>query len=143
MSFDFKIKNGDLVISNGELETVVDSEKLIQDILKICITPVGSDPLNPWYGSYLSKTVIGSSEDAKFLMTVSKEQLRKALENLKQLQLLQIRQYQQISADEQIADIRSISVRQNELNPTVFEIEIIVITRGLKPITNRFRLSTI
>src|ERR1039458_5609818 len=38
MSFDLKLINGDLVIQNGELQTVTNSEKLIQDILKICLT---------------------------------------------------------------------------------------------------------
>ena len=41
MSFDLKITNGDLVINNGLLTIVVDSEKLIQDILKICLILIG------------------------------------------------------------------------------------------------------
>ena len=57
MSFDLKIINGDLVIKNGQLTTVVDSEKLIQDILKICLTEAGSNPMQPWYGSSISPGV--------------------------------------------------------------------------------------
>ena len=37
MSFDLKIRSGDLVLSSGDLQTVVDTEKLTQDILKMCL----------------------------------------------------------------------------------------------------------
>ena len=43
MSFDIKIKSGDLVITQGQLQKVIDSEKLIQDILKMRLTTAGSN----------------------------------------------------------------------------------------------------
>ncbi len=86
MSFDLKIKNGDLVINNGLLQTVIDSEKLIQDILKMCLTTAGTNPLHPWYGSFLSRTIIGNPNASEILVQISKSQLTTALENLKNLQ---------------------------------------------------------
>jgi hypothetical protein len=143
MSFDLKIKNADLVIENGDIKSIIDSEKLIQDVLKICLTPVGFDALNPWYGSFLSKTVIGSPESDSLLNTVSKNQIIKALENLKDLQGYQIKSQQKLSADEQIASVQSVQVLRSEIDPRVFEVYITVITKGFKPITTAFRLSTI
>lgn len=143
MSFDLKIKNADLVIENGDIKSIIDSEKLIQDVLKICLTPVGFDALNPWYGSFLSKTVIGSPESDSLLNTVSKNQIIKALENLKDLQVYQIKSQQKLSADEQIASVQSVQVLRSEIDPRVFEVYITVITKGFKPITTAFRLSTI
>jgi len=143
MSFDLKIKNADLVIENGDIKTIIDSEKLIQDVLKICLTPVGYDPLNPWYGSFLSKTVIGSPESDELLNSISKNQIIKALENLKDLQNYQIKSTQSLSADEQIATVQSVQVIRSEFDPRVFEVYITVISKGFKPITTAFRLSTI
>jgi len=143
MSFDLKIKNGDLVIENGDIKTITDSEKLIQDVLKICLTPVGFDKLNPWYGSFLSKSIIGSPESETLLNSISKNQITKALENLKDLQIYQIKSNQKMSADEQIASIKSVDVVRSQFDPRVYEIYITVITKGFKPITTAFRLSTI
>lgn len=143
MSFDFKLKDGSVSIVDGELEVVQDSEKLIQDVLKICLTPVGSNYLNPWYGSYLSKSVVGSSEDPKLIINIAKSQLSKAIENLKKMQDMQIKNFQQVSADEQISSIRSIDVFQDNNNPGVYNINITIISKGFKAISTRFTLSTI
>lgn len=143
MSFDLKIINGDLVIKNGSLQTVVDSEKLIQDILKICLTTAGTNPMFPWYGSFISRTMIGNPMDTSVLIQISKSQLNTALENLKGLQGIQVKSYQNVSADEQIGTILDISVFRNQIDPRLFDIKIKAITKGLKPITTAFRIATI
>ena len=143
MSFDLKITNGDLVIKNGDLQKVIDSEKLIQDILKICLTTAGSNPLNPGYGSFISRTIIGNPLHTTVLVHIAKSQLTTALQNLQALQTLQIQSFQRVSADEQLAAISDISVIQNTTDPRLFTVTIQVITKGLKPITTAFRVSTI
>jgi hypothetical protein len=143
MSFDLKIINGDLVLANGKLKTVVDSEKLIQDILKMCLTTAGSNPIHPWYGSFISRTIIGNPNYTSILVQISKSQLNTSLQNLKELQNLQIKSFQRVSADEQIASISDISIIRNNLDPRIFDIVIKVITKGLKPITTAFEVSTI
>ena len=143
MSFDLKIVNGDFVIGNGNLKTVVDSEKLIQDILKMCLTTAGSNPIHPWYGSFISRTIVGNPNYTSILVQIAKSQLTTALQNLKDLQELQIKALQKISADEQIAAISDISVIRNEIDPRLFSIVISVLTKGLKPITTAFEVSTI
>ena len=143
MSFDLKIINGDLVLANGKLKTVVDSEKLIQDILKMCLTTARSNPIHPWYGSFISRTIIGNPNYTSILVQISKSQLNTSLQNLKELQNLQIKSFQRVSADEQIASISDISIIRNNLDPRIFDIVIKVITKGLKPITTAFEVSTI
>jgi hypothetical protein len=143
MSFDLKIKNGDLVINNGILQTVVDSEKLIQDILKMCLTTAGTNPLHPWYGSFISRTIIGNSLNSDVLVQVSKSQLNTSLENLKNLQDQQVKTFQRVSADEQIGAILDISIIRNQLDPRMFDVRIKALTKGIKPITTAFRVSTI
>lgn len=143
MSFDLKIINGDLNIQNGQLQQVIDSEKLVQDILKICLTPANSNPLFPWYGSFLTRSVVGNALDDGILVQISKTQLNTALDNLKSLQGLQIKSLQRISADEQLAGVLDISVTRNKADPRMYEVVIRVLSKGAKPVTTAFRISTI
>jgi phage baseplate assembly protein W len=143
MSFDLKIISGDLAISNGDLKIVTDTEKLIQDILKICLTTAGTNPLQPWYGSFLSRTIIGSPQATSMLVQIGKSQLTTALDNLVALQQLQVKSFQRVSADEQISAISDISITRNQIDPRLFYVQIKVLTKGLKPITTAFRVSTI
>lgn len=143
MSFDLKIKNGDLFINNGVLQTVVDSEKLIQDILKICLTTAGTNPLHPWYGSFISRTIVGNPLHSSVLVQIAKSQLNTALDNLKNLQTQQVKSFQRVSADEQIHHIQDISIIRNQIDPRLFDVQIIAKTKGTKPITTAFRVSTI
>jgi hypothetical protein len=143
MSFDLKLINGDFSLKNGQLETAVDSEKLIQDILKICLTPAGANPIHPEYGSFISKTLIGSSLDPSIIIQVGKSQLSNCLENLKNLQSLQVKSFQRVTADEQISSVSNIIVAFSEIDPRLINVEIRVFSKGLKPLTVRFKINTI
>lgn len=143
MSFDLKIIGGDLVIQSGLLRTVVDTEKLIQDILKICLTTAGSNPLYPWYGSFISRTLVGNPNYTSSLVQIAKSQLYTALNNLMQLQKTQLQSFQRVSADEQLASIVDISVVQNQINPTLFSVKVQALSKGLKPVTTAFTINTI
>jgi phage baseplate assembly protein W len=143
MSFDLKIINGDLVIQNGDLRTVTDSEKLIQDILKICLTNVGSNVLNPGYGSFLSRTIIGNPMYTSAIVSIAKTQLQTCLTNLQTLQQKQVQSRQRMTADEQLAAITDISVVRSTIDPRLFNVTIKALTKGYKPITTAFTVSTI
>jgi len=143
MSFDLKIVSGDLVITQGKIKTVVDSEKLIQDMLKMALTTAGSNPIHPWYGSFISRTLVGNPNYSGVLVQIAKSQLTTAMQNLKDLQEIQIKSYQRISADEQIAAISDISIIHSQSDPRLFDVIIKALTKGLKPITTAFTVSTI
>lgn len=143
MSFDLKVSGGDLVILNGDLRKVVDSEKLIQDILKIAQTPAGSNPSFPWYGSFVSRTLIGSGLDTKIILQVGQSQLQNSIQSLMELQGDQVKSGQRMSADEQIKSILDISITRSNKNLTTFNVKIRVLSKGLKPITTAFEVSTL
>lgn len=143
MSFDLKISNGDLVLSGGDFKTVVDSEKLIQDILKMALTPAGSNPSFPWYGSYLSRSLIGNVFDTTLLLQVGQSQLQNSLQILMKLQQSQVQSGQNVSADEQINSILDISITRSANNPTSFAVQIRAISKGFKPITTAFEVNTL
>lgn len=143
MSFDLKINKGDLVINNGSLGVVVDGEKLLQDILKIALTPAGANPTNPWYGSLISRSVIGSGLDASVVLQVGKSQLENALKTLIELQRQQLRSGQIVTADEQIQSILDISLKRDLSNPTYYNINIRALSKGAKVVNASFQLTPI
>ena len=68
MSFDLKIKNGDIVIDpNGSLSTVFGNSKIRQDIIKILLTRNGENRFHPRYGSDLGALKIGEVSDEKMM----------------------------------------------------------------------------
>lgn len=143
MSFDLKIVNGDLVVNQGSLQTVRDSEKLIQDILKICLTDVGGNPLHPSYGSFLARSVVGSAAQTSVIVSIASSQINTCLTNLQNLQQLQLKSFQKVSADEQLAAITGISVLRSAFDPRLFNVKISCLTKGFQPVTTAFTISTI
>lgn len=131
MSKDFRIENGDWKIgANGDFVTVEKTEKLVQDILKICITPMGSNPAAKAYGCKITN-LPGLVSDDQTLNTVGSGQLRNSIELLKKLQELQ-QNYQYVSPEEAIASIVSIQVIQNTTDPRYYSITIVVVNKALQ-----------
>jgi len=143
MSFDLKVKNGDLMLNKGDLQTVINSEKLLQDLLKIALTTAGSNPMHPWYGSYISRSLVGTGLPTDIVFQLGQTQLQNAIEILKSLQEAQVHSFQKMSPDEQIGSILDISINRNTKDLRLFDVIIKVISRGLKPITTAFQVSTI
>jgi phage baseplate assembly protein W len=130
LSFDLKIVNGDLVLKNGDLASIKGKDKLIQDILKIALTPAGGNVLQPWYGSLLQRTLVGSPLQTDIITSVAKTQLQNALETLKNLQNLQVSAGQKVDPSEQLAFIKDINIERNRVDPRQFRIQIVVLNRA-------------
>lgn len=143
MSYDIKVISGDLVLQNGDFRLVYDSEKLIQSILKICLTPAGSNPLQPWYGSFINRSLIGSSLSSSITVQIAQSQLQNALQNLMTLQQQQVKSFQTVSPDEQLNSISGISITRSASNLTQYNVVVSVMNKGYKPITTSFTVSTI
>lgn len=142
MSFDLKLENGDLLLEKGDLKTVADSDKLIQDVLKISLTDAGSNPLHPWYGSFISRNIVGTSQDINFLITIGRSQLQSALENLKRLQEIQQASYQKMTLNEQILSVLDISLFRNVFDPRQIDVGIKILTKGRNPVETSFSITT-
>lgn len=136
MSFDLRISDGDLVISSsGDLDKVEDTDKLAQDVLKILITPIGGNRFFTWYGSLLASATIGSAMDSMFVRSVVENQIDNSLQVLQRLQRDQQSSDQPVSASELLAAIKQISVERNAIDPTLYTIDVDVLSRALKAIT--------
>jgi hypothetical protein len=127
VSFDLKIIAGDLRIDGGDLALVRGSDKLKQDLVKIVLTEVGSNPLQPWYGLPMD-----------IIINTAKSQLERSIETLKQLQTDQASKGQKLTPDEQISFIQGISVMQDSKNLQVLKINISVLTRAFGQVQTSF-----
>jgi hypothetical protein len=131
MSFDLKIKNGDFVIgNNGDVDTVSNSEKLIQDILKILMTQSGTNKFHLWYGSLLSSNMVGQSFDKVFVSSFIENQIISSLNILQKLQKEQYGKGQKVTPNELLGAIRNVSVIRDSIDPTKFNISVNVVTKG-------------
>ena len=111
----------------------------MQDILKICLTQAGSNPIFPWYGSFINQTMIGSVLDKKITIDYAKNQLTNSLTTLKQLQEKQS-QYQSVSPDELIYTISNVSIVQNQYEPTLYSVLLKVVSKNFKTINTSFKI---
>lgn len=141
MSFDLKVVNGDLVLKNSDFSVVRDNDKLAQDLIKIALTEVGSNVLQPWYGSLLSRTLIGSVLNADIVISSATSQLQNAIENLKKLQNLQVSSGQKVSPSEQIAAVSAINIERNNVDPRLFSVLIRVLDRSFSRVNASFNVS--
>lgn len=141
MSFDLKILNGDLNIgTNSDLDTVENTEKLIQDILKMLMTEIGSNVFFPWIGSAITSAMIGSPYDTEFIATIAENQIRSSLETLQSLQREQSLK-QIVSPSELLAAIKNINVVRNEIDPTFFSVLLTVLTKNLNVVDTSFNVT--
>jgi phage baseplate assembly protein W len=133
MSFDLRINQGDIALGqDGDFDTVRDLEKLIQDILKILMTPLGSNRFFPWYGSPLTEASVGQVLDRRFVNTIVENIIRSNLETLQKLQKQQAASGQRVTAGELLATIQDIRVHRNIIDPTYWTIIVRVLSKGLK-----------
>jgi phage baseplate assembly protein W len=135
MSFDLRIMDGDLKVArNGDLQRVEDTEKLIQDIVKIVSTQIGANPFFPWYGSPITKSLLGRAFDRSFVSSVATQQLRTAIERLQTLQQEQLRRNQIVTPQEQIAAIQKVFVDRNIVDPRYYTIVLTVLSKAFSKV---------
>ena len=140
MSFDLKIVNNDLALNtDGTLQTVINNDKLIQDVVKIIITPLGSNKFFKWYGCTIGSRTIGVAFDATMTQMEIERSIQDSITNLISLQKAQSRT-QYVSAGESIASVQEISVLRNNEDPRQYEIYVFLLTRKLTIAETTFTL---
>jgi|15BtaG_2_1085339.scaffolds.fasta_scaffold00067_2 hypothetical protein len=128
MSYDLKLKKGDLVLnSDGQLGVVQRNEKLRQDVIKILLTDIGENKFHTFYGSKAGKLDIGTILSQDFFRTKVEESIIQAINNLMVLQRSQGR-YQFVSPAEKILSINSVEAFRDENDPRMWSVFISIIT---------------
>ena len=131
MSFDLKIKNGDLTIdSSGGLSIVSGNSKIRQDIVKILLTKIGENKFHPRYGSEIGMIKVGQVTDQSIIEMDLKRSVEEAIRYLISLQNYQSKR-QNLSLSEIILDISSIETERDITDPRLYNIYISVLTQKL------------
>jgi hypothetical protein len=138
MSFDIFAISGDIELGrNGDVARVTDSDKLAQEVIKLLNTTIGSDPLNPNYGSLLTSARLGSGIDVDSIVGQTQAILTEALEQLVQLQEFQS-SFQTLTDAETIVGFEPPIVELDDAEPRQFNVMINALSRDLTPLTIAF-----
>lgn len=140
MSFDLKLFGGDLVIKNGDFDTVEDTQKLVQDVLKLISTQLGSNPFWPGYGSPITQVIVGLPYDQQFVQDTATSQLEKSLQQLQKNQQDQSKQNQIVTPEEQIASFQDIEVSRAVDDPRYYIVKLTVISKSFQRIPVSFTI---
>lgn len=109
----------DYQINNlGNYKTIINEEKLMQDLRKIVVTGITTDKIATWYGTSFS-SIIGVQEFPEIVKTKIAAQILEALTRLKNIQIQQ-EEYQEVTDNEFLDFVRSLTVVQSELEPTYY-----------------------
>lgn len=141
MSFDLKLFHGDLQIKNGDIQIVEKSEKLVQDILKILLTPAGSNPFFPWYGSIISRSLVGMPFDFKMMGDLATNYIKDSLTILQKMQAGQIKDGQRLDAEELLSAVQNVRVTQNTTDPRYYKVAVNVLSRAFTSVPVGFDIS--
>lgn len=140
MSFDLKIKNNDLSISTtGDVDIVQNTDKLVQDILKIILTPQGSNRFYKWYGSKITSNVIGEVLGPYYTKVELTRAIEESLNNLMKLQQTQAI-YQTTSPAETIYSIDYIDISKDQDDPRLYNILVSVLTQKMTALETVFQV---
>ena len=135
MSFDLRIRNGDLSIGpEGTMKLISNNEKLRQDIVKILLTDVGDNEFHKFYGSRVGALEIGSVADRSIIDADLEASVRRALSNLISMQKVQSRK-QYLTPGEKILEVTSVSVERDNIDPRLYNVFISVLTQKLSTIS--------
>ena len=141
MSFDLLLTpNGDLnVNADGTIQTVSDTPKLRQDIIKIVITPLGSNPNQLWYGCLIGDNVIGNSMSDAQRLNIIQANITQSLQRLQALQKVQSTT-QQVTLAETIASIGGVNVERDASDMRQLNIVITVFSKALSQLQELFTI---
>ena len=118
-----RVENDYRYTLDGTLETVVEEEKLMQDVKKIITTLVTSNPFHTWYGTSIPSLIGGKISNSGFIRTKVTNEITQALTRYASVQKQQAR-LQPVTAGERFVRLLQVSVEQDVTEPTAFNITI-------------------
>ena len=131
MSFDLKIKNGDICLDpSGQLSSVSGNQKIKQDIVKILLTNFGDNKFHSRYGSNVGALKIGEVSDQTLIEMDLRRSVEESIRYLISLQRNQARS-QYLSLSETILDISNIYTERDSEDPRLYNVFISILTQKL------------
>lgn len=121
----------DYILSNtGKLLTVEDENKLLQDVEKAVYTILYTNIYHDWYGTEIY-ALIGQIRNDEYLRARITKEVSTTLEQIKSLQNDQkIKIGQKVTDRESIDRLGAISVNRSEIDPTLLNVAIEIISKA-------------
>ena len=139
MSFDLALVNQDLKIqADGTIMTYTDTPKLRQDVLKIILTPMGSNPNYLWYGCSIGDDIGRNFPDILQLSRIQAN-INQCLTNLKALQTSQS-STQTVTLAELIDSIAQVDAERDSEEPRQMNVVVTIITKGMSQLQEYFTI---
>ena len=127
----------------GNMITVENEEKLVQDVQKIVSTIKGSNTEHTWYGTNL-ENLIGYSLLPDFVKSQISVEIQSAIRDIKDMQVKQA-DYQTVTAREFINSINNLIVQQDTTDPSYWQTKTDVVTqaRSIAQITESIQFESL
>jgi phage baseplate assembly protein W len=136
-----RIENDYRYTLDGQLETVVEEEKLIQEVKKIVTTLVTSNPFHTWYGTSIPALIGGKISNAGFIRTKLMNEITVALTQYASLQRQQARlQEGKVTPGERFSKLLQVQVDQDVTEPTAFNITIAFTNQKRETLVNQMTI---
>lgn len=109
--------------NNGDFKKVENEALLAQLVEKYVVTELGSNKFHRWLGTGLINLTTMKVQDVNFIILKIREEIIKALDNLKEVQKQQIGTNQEVKTGELLDRILNIDVTRGD-DPTIFNVTI-------------------
>jgi len=113
----------------GGIVAIRDEMKLIQDLKKIVLTQIGSNPFHTWYGTSIPGLIGSKIANAGFIRAKMSGDIQTALRRYMDIQRRQSR-LQKVTAKEKLARVLEVVVTQDEYEPTAFNVKIAFVNQA-------------
>jgi len=117
----------------GNYQYIENEAKLEQDLKKIIVTVIGSDKVATWFGTDFTK-IIGKKQILSIQKTKIAGEITTALSKLKSAQVQQ-QNYQVVTDAEFLNSISSMSIQQSASDPTLYTVDVGVVTQSGASVT--------
>lgn len=142
MAFDLRLLDGDISFdAQGNLETVTNTDKLTQEIVKLLHTPKGTNPFDPAYGTSLTEDQIGTIPDKRIIAAKVEEEINSNLQRLITEQT-KLRTMQPLTKAELLAEVSNVEVSRDKFEPRQWNIIVTVLAYDLTPLTFEFVINS-
>jgi len=138
MSYDARLQTGDLVISD-DIEIIEDTDKLIQDSIKLLLTPLGGWFADQGYGTKLSIDLIGQAVPSWIAAQQTESFIASAFEYYKRIQNAQVESGQVLSDAERLFRVANIDIARDSSDPRQFNVSLTLVPYNGEVITHKFR----
>ncbi len=116
----------------GELQKIRDTDLLYQNVAKILLTELGSNPYHDWYGSNANR-LIGQKNNASVGVSL-RLSVQQALDKFQRVQQ-DLKRVQDISPEERLIRVQSVEVSQLNDNATAVLCNVVVRSGAHRPVS--------